>query len=172
MLFTRRRFLRVSLGAGLLAPLGVGCTDAIQRLPSKPDQWQTLRAYLDTLIPEDESPSATQVGVTEKIISHMEANAGYRQFITKGCAWLDAQAKQYDAVHFAALSDAQREQVMSWAATGKATVFAQMFFDRTQADTFSFYYAHPRSWRALGYAGPPQPRGFMDYTQPPTRRSS
>ena len=101
--------------------------DTVRRLSGKPDQWQTLRAYLDTLIPADESPSATQLGVTEQMLSRMEANPRSRQFITQGCAWLDAQAKQYGAAHFAALSDAQREQVVSLAATGKAGVLGKCF---------------------------------------------
>ncbi|MGH7960687.1 MAG: gluconate 2-dehydrogenase subunit 3 family protein [Candidatus Binatia bacterium] len=175
MPFSRRRFLRVSLGTGLWASLGVGCAGGKDTTPSsaaKSDHWQTLTAYLDTLIPADESPSATQLGVTAHLISRTEADSGYRQLLTNGCDALDAQARQYGVAHFAALSEPQREEVISLAAAGKAGLWAHMFFDRTQADAFSYYYAQPQSWHALEYAGPPQPRGFMDYAQPPTRRSS
>lgn len=170
MQFSRRRFLGLSLGAGLLAGIGFLFKKLFWSAPAQSPEFQTLAAYLDTLIPADEFPSATQLGVTERLMAQTEANDGYRQFIKKGCEWLDAQAKQYGAADFAALSEAQREQVVSLAATGKAGVSVQMFFDQTQAYAFIHYYAHPQSWRALGYGGPPQPQGFMNYTQAPIQR--
>ena len=44
------------------------------------------------------------------------------------------------------------------------------FFDRTLTDTLQLYYAHPGSWPALRFAGPPQPAGFMDYAAAPNER--
>jgi len=29
------------------------------------------------------------------------------------------------------------------------------------------FYTDPRAWPAVGYEGPPQPRGYPDYTSPP-----
>jgi hypothetical protein len=172
MSFSRRRFLSLSLSTGLVASLGVNCKSISGRTPDQPDQLHdTLAAYLDTLIPADEFPSATQLGVGKHLVADTETDGGYRQLIEKGCEWLDAQAEQYGAARFAALSQAQREQVVSLAAAGKAGLLAHMFFDRMQADAFAHYYAHPQSWRALGYPGPPQPEGFMNYTQAPIRRS-
>lgn len=172
MLFSRRHFLGFSLTAGLLSGAGLLLKKFFWSAPTKTPEFQTLAAYLDTLIPADETPSATQVGVTERLIAETETDSGYQRLITKGCEWLDAQARRQGTAHFAALNESQRERVISLAATGEGGLLAVMFFDRTRASAFSHYYAHPQSWRALDYAGPPQPRGFMNYTQAPSRRSS
>lgn len=172
MLFSRRRFLGFSLGAGLLTGVGLVFKKLFWPTPATTPEFQTLAAYLDTLIPADETPSATQLRITERLVAQAETDSGYQRLITKGCAWLDAQARQQGAAHFAALGEAQRERVINLAASGEAGLLAVMFFDRTRADAFSHYYAHPQSWRALDYAGPPQPQGFMNYTQAPSRRPS
>jgi hypothetical protein len=168
--FSRRHFLSLSLGTGLLASLGIACQRPARDVLDQPGQQQTLAAYLDTLIPADETPSATQLGVSEKILSRAATDSDYLRLIKRGCDWLDAQAKQSGAAHFAALSEDQRERVINLAAEGEGGPWIEMFFDQTLADAFSHYYADPRSWRALDYAGPPQPRGFADYTQAPVRK--
>jgi len=165
--FSRRHFLSLSLGTGLWASLGVACQRSTRDVLGKPGQQQTLAAYLDTLIPADETPSATQLGVTEKILSQAATDSDYLRLLNKACDWLEAQAQQSGAAHFAALSEDQREQVIHLAAAGEGGPLVEMFFDQTLAAAFSYYYADPRSWPALDYAGPPQPRGFMDYTQAP-----
>jgi hypothetical protein len=169
--FSRRHFLSLSLGTGLLASLGIACQKPARDVLGKPGQQQTLAAYLDTLIPADETPSATQLGVGEKFLSQAETDSNYLRLIKTGCDWLDVQAKQAGAAHFAALSEEQRERLINLAAAGEGGPWVEMFFDRTLADAFSHYYADPRSWRALDYPGPPQPRGFTDYTQAPVRKA-
>jgi len=168
--FSRRHFLSLSLGTGLLASLSLACQKPARDVLGKPGQQQTLAAYLDTLIPADETPSATQLGVDEKLLAEAETDSAYLRLIRTGCEWLEEQAKQAGAAHFAALNEEQRERVVNLAAAGEGGPWVEMFFDRTLADAFSHYYADPRSWRALDYAGPPQPRGFADYTQAPVRK--
>jgi hypothetical protein len=124
------------------------------------------------LIPADEAPGATELGVAEKIAVKAAADRDYRELVEQGCDWLDKQARQYGADRFASLSEPQRERVVTLAAEGTAGIGPLIFFNETRSDAFSHYYAHPRSWRPLGYAGPPQPMGFMDYADPPTRRPS
>ena len=41
------------------------------------------------------------------------------------------------------------------------------FFSSFRIKVIKFYYSHPYSWKKLGYNGPPQPAGFMDYYLPP-----
>jgi hypothetical protein len=169
---SRRHFLGLSLRTGLLAGIGIRFQNFFSIAPgsSKPTQRQTLRAYLDTLIPADETPSATQLDVAEKIMAKAATDRGYERLIKQGCDWMDKQAKQYGAHNFSDLSEANREHVVSRAAEGEAGILPLMFFERTRADALFHYYGHPQSWRALGYAGPPQPGGFMNYAEAPTRQ--
>ena len=170
MSLSRRQFFSLTLGTGLWASLGTACRRSAQDVLGQPGRQQTLEAYLDTLIPADDTPSATQLGVSEKILSRAATDSDYLRLLKRGCDWLDTQAKESGAAHFAALSEDQRERLIHLAAEGEGGPWVEMFFDQTLADAFSHYYADPRSWRSLDYPGPPQPRGFLDYTQAPTRK--
>lgn len=139
--------------------------------PSQPQGPTTLEAYLDTLIPADESPSAIHLGVAEAMVAKAKSDTSYQRLLQQGCDWLDEQARQYGAAHFAALREAERERIVSLAAVGAAGLQPLIFFHRTREDAFVAYYARPESWAGVGYAGPPQPRGFMDYAQAPSRRA-
>lgn len=167
----RRHFLGWSLRTGLLGGIGIRFQNffSIAPGPSKPTQHQTLRAYLDTLIPADETPSAAQLGVAAKIMAKAATDRSYGRLIKQGCNWMDKQAKQYGAHHFSELSEANRKHVVSMAADGRAGILPLIFFDQTRKDAFFHYYGHPQSWRALGYAGPPQPGGFTNYAEAPSR---
>jgi hypothetical protein len=167
---SRRRFLGLSLLTGLLDACGKIFHTSPLSVSVTPAYSETLAAYLDTLIPADGTPGAVQLGVAEKIIAEAARDSSYRQRIDQGCGWLDQQAVKYGASHFAALSEAQREEVVDLAAGGQAGLMPLIFFDRTRDDAFFYYYAHPQSWPGLGYAGPPQPRGFMNYAEPPRRQ--
>lgn len=160
---SRRYFLGLSLLTGLLG----GCGKIFRPPPPKTTGPGTLEAYLDTLIPPDESPGGGELGVAEKILAKAAKNSRYRRLIEAGSDWLDGEARKHGAERFADLSAAQREGVVTLAAAGKAGIQPLVFFHETRDDAFFHYYAHPRSWSALGYAGPPQPRGFMDYADAP-----
>ena len=43
----------------------------------------------------------------------------------------------------------------------------RIFITRFERLTKQFYYTHPETLKKLKYDGPPQPKGFMNYTQAP-----
>ena len=55
----------------------------------------------------------------------------------------------------------------STASTAPSGSTPKRFFDHVRSAAFTEYYARPETWASLGYKGPPQPLGFMDFTQPP-----
>jgi hypothetical protein len=85
----------------------------------------------------------------------MQNNRRMAQIVGMGCAWLDQQAAALGAEDFASLQPEQREAIVE-----RAEQAAPRTLPR---------YAHPDSWPSMGYAGPPQPRGFMDFAGPPGR---
>ncbi len=164
---SRRRFLGLSLGLGLLSVAGFLTRRFFASSP--PAELGTLKAYLDTLIPADEEmPGAVELGIAERMF--FGSSRRYRRLLRKGCDWLDKEAGKYGAKDFSVLSPARREEVVRRAAEGEKDSLPYLFFDLTRDEAFSLYYAEPRVWRALGYFGPPQPLGFMDYTQAPKRQ--
>ena len=165
MRLSRRRFLGLSLEAGVLLPTVV----AEAHGTTLSSDVGTLRAYLDTLIPADEAPSATDLGVTEKLLGRADSDPAFRSAIEYGCAWLDRQAAASGGRRFAEVVPQHRERIVRLLSNTSPGSSARMFFDVTRDDVFFHYYADPRSWGAIDYAGPPQPKGFPDYSQPPRR---
>ena len=133
----------------------------------KPVSGATLGAWLDTLIPADETPSATQLGVDRMMLAAARTDPDYRIVLDFGRKWLDAQARSRGVRDFAALDMAGREAIITLAAGAGEDAPEYHFFLSMRQEAFAFYYARPESWPGLGYRGPPQPLGHMDYTQKP-----
>ena len=163
---SRRGFLRLLLALSALLParllLAAPVDKATRRISVR-----ALGPYLDTLIPEDSTPSATQLGVDKALIDLARKRPQVARLIGLGCAWLDAQASERGAEGFAALDAAGREAVVALAEQSPARSLPRAFFELTQRQAFSHYYAQPAAWNGLGFAGPPQPMGFLDFAEPP-----
>ncbi|UCE78583.1 MAG: gluconate 2-dehydrogenase subunit 3 family protein [Nitrospiraceae bacterium] len=164
---SRRLFLKLSIGAGLLASSGYIFKTVLWPSQVTPDETKTLASYLDTLIPPDITPGAVELNVHEMIISKTRTDRKYRRLIKKGCRWLDTEAGSFNADRFASLGELNRQKIVKIASQGKRDSLTGIFFERTRLDAFFYYYGTIQSWKSLGYEGPPQPIGFPDYTSPP-----
>lgn len=166
MNITRRHFLRLSAGVGLIASSAYIFKTVLwpSRLMNR--EIQTFTAYLDTIIPADIAPGAVKLGVPDSLILKSAADKKYRRLIKKGCDWLDSTAKQYSAEGFASLSDVDRQKVVRLASEARSDSLPGIFFKQTRLDAYYFFYANPESWIVAGYNGPPQPFGFQDHSLP------
>ena len=174
--FSRRTILKLSILAGLaLGRAKMTLAGPLKSLPAEKQplyENRTLAALLNTLIPADQTPSALEAGVKEKIIDKAAAAPKYENMIRSGCLWLDMKARQQGNDSFAELSDHEREAVLEHAASGSRNSPAYRFFASIRYDAFYYYYAEPVTWKSLRYPGPPQPNGFKDYVLPPRRKLS
>lgn len=128
----------------------------------------TLRAWIDTLLPADGlAPGALALGVAERIAAAASGHAAYGRLLAAGQAWAEQQARESGAASFAALPAAAREALVERAERSPAGSTPRVFFQATLDDTHYHHWSDPRSWPALGYAGPPQPAGFMDHDRAP-----
>ena len=151
---------------GLLARLPAHARQQTSAQPSS----ETLKAYLDTLIPADETPSASQLGVDQWMLAKGRKDEGYQLALVVGTTWLDEQARERGARDFASLDLSARETVVARAAEADSESVENLFFEITRTDAFLHYYAQPESWRGItGYQGPPQPQGYTDYYLPPQK---
>ncbi len=163
----RRRFLGLTLAAGIIAHVrGLLASMVKPSAPGVP-AFAALAPYLDTLIPADESPAASALGVDRRLIDKAAGDAGYRRLLAQGCRWLDRAARKLGAADFAALPEGGREAVVALFAAARRGSRPRIFFETTRSDAFFHYYARPESWAGLGYDGPPQPVGFPDHAAPP-----
>jgi hypothetical protein len=164
----RRRLLLQSVAVGL-APLSRQTRSAPRARNNVTSTGRTLRALLDTLIPEDETPSASALGIDAALFDRARRSVDYRRVIEEGVGWLDSAAATLGARSFAAASEAQRIAIVQQAERAALRTLPRVLFDRVREDALQLYYAEPRTWRALGYFGPPQPMGFRDFERPPAR---
>jgi hypothetical protein len=167
MKLARRYFFRVLARAGAFFALGSTSQAAVLGSGPEGSGERTLEAYLDALIPDDElGPGALELGVGRRMIARAQESRRYRAFLDQGCRWLDDEAKKRGAEAFADLSEDGRNAVVALAAA-EPNSYPQRFFRATRHTAFYLYYAEPRAWAAIGYDGPPQPEGFMDYAAAP-----
>ena len=167
----RRSFLRIllTLAAGL--PLRLSLAAPAEKTVARV-RLGALVPYLDTPIPADSTPSASQLGADQVIIAVARRQERIARLLGRGCAWLDQQAAERGVTDFAALPQSERDAVVALAEASPAGSLPRAFFAFTQQEVFSHYYAQPESWRGLGFAGPPQPVGFPDFAEPPQASDS
>ena len=167
MKIDRRVFLKLSIGTGILGYFGYRLLHRIfpYHFISREEK-KTLSSYLDTLIPEDLMPSATQAGVPELIWDLANKTKDYKKLLKDGCNWLDWEAQEKEGKHYYSLDEEARRVIVEMALSSKKGSLPNVFFNRTRYDAYFFYYGNPMTWKGLGYHGPPQPSGFPDYDLP------
>lgn len=126
----------------------------------------TLVAFLDTLIPLDETPAASQMNVDKRLLQQAKAVKNYTKLIELGCYWLDLQAQSTYKHHFASLTADKREQIVRVLESVEAGSIPGQFFSRVLSDSFRLYYSSPESWSGLGISAPPQPLGYPNHFLP------
>jgi hypothetical protein len=171
---SRREFIKQGLESAVLLYCAVELPIAYaetrgEKSPRR--RFQSLPAFLDTLIPADATPSATQLGLQPTLLRHAEGIENYTRLIELGCEWLDTTSASLHRVTFDVASPPRRESVVTFAEASPENSIPRMFFERVRFDLFGLYYASPASWKGLGLSAPPQPRGYFDYAKlPPKQR--
>lgn len=132
---------------------------------------RTFRAFIDTLIPEDEmSKSASALGVDTAILEFAETNEAYKLLILQGCEWLNAAAKYEGnkSGRFSEQPESARIKILEVAENaGKGKAGPARFLKTILTHANDIYYSRPEVWKTLGYNGPPQPNGFADFARQP-----
>ena len=167
----RREFLKRGWESAVLLYCAVELPPADAAAPPRPpalthSSLTTLTAFIDTLIPADATPSASQLGLEPALRRHAAAIENYPRLLELGCEWLDATGMRLHRAGFAALPATRREAVVTLAETSPTNSIARIFFDRVRFDLFGLYYASPASWEGLGFDSPPQPVGYLNFAQP------
>jgi hypothetical protein len=168
-MFTSRRMFLGSIACfSVIVEAALSGRSAIAVGALKDASKATLAAFLDTLIPADDyGPGATMLGTDKVIFTLAEANEGVRNFVQANLEWLDEKAGEMMGATFADLSAKQREVIVAEMEAEPPGSSARRFFDSVRVAALNHFYTQPQAWEPLGYRGPPQPDGFMDYTEAP-----
>jgi hypothetical protein len=178
---TRRRLLAVS-ASSLIAALAAWWSWSRQAAPQQaaprpvaptPETRRNagFRAWIDTLVPaEADFPGAAALGVAERIQELIGEQPAYAALTRAALEWLDERARAQGGDGFAALSEVDRQAIVSAAAASAPGSTQRTFFQATLDDALFHTYANESAWVTLGYAGPPQPIGFPDQQLSPGKR--
>jgi hypothetical protein len=107
------------------------------------------------------------LNVDRDLIGMSGQNPDLDRLLVLGCAWLNEQAKKRGQQVFEDLDEAARTTIVQIAEQSSERSLPRVFFNAVQHYTFGLYYAHSEAWASLGYPGPPQPAGFLDFAEPP-----
>ncbi|MGD0629666.1 MAG: gluconate 2-dehydrogenase subunit 3 family protein [Terracidiphilus sp.] len=165
-LLTRRQF--VSAGALGSAAIAIGCHGGKRGNWEflSDDQVGTLAAICDQIVPADEFPSASQVGVLSYIDRQLVRHyRRHRDTYKLGLEDAQAMSRKRFGQDIAALSPPQQREIVSALEHQNPR-----FFEFVRSHTLEGYYGSPRhggnrdavSWRMLGLAEPPV-RGRAQY---------
>ena len=151
--------------------------DPDQHLFFSDDEWPTLRALCDRIVPQT-TIRPHMVPLAAMVDEKMYSNAGdgyryaelppMREAWRRGLAALDAESIDRHRRRFHELDPLDQDAVLTAVQNGTVKNRAwhdlppkSFFTKRVLHDIVSSYYAHPRSWNEIGFGGPASPRGYV-----------
>jgi hypothetical protein len=158
-------------------------------------QYTMVATVAALIVPTDETPGATEVGVADyidQLIAHSKAR---QRRYRNGLNWIDRLSeKKYDKGFLMLKEEDQiallhtieenepRPRLSLSGFTGRvlrkiSRIWTEKygignlnnFFRTTRKHVFYGYFSSPIIWKEIGYFGPPQPDGYSDYSRPPSK---
>jgi len=126
-----------------------------------------LQRYIDLLLPENKMPGALTLGADQYILKKFENDKAYAKAITMGIVWLNYTAHKLNKTDFVALPETMQLKVISLSEQRAIATLPYLFYQTIRQDVFQYYYGHPEVLKHFYYARPPQPLGYMDFSEPP-----
>jgi hypothetical protein len=127
---------------------------------------RTITAVADIMFPGDGLPSASALGLPDRVLKTLSANSELRGLIEQGVDFLDARATREGVADFIALDETRRQAAVD-AAFASGNTEVQQFVLAVRFHLGTAYYREPAIKAAFAYTGPPQPDGFADFHERP-----
>ncbi|MEQ9618263.1 MAG: twin-arginine translocation signal domain-containing protein [Deltaproteobacteria bacterium] len=111
-------------------------------------------------------PGSEDIGIKEKVMNLVRNDKGAAGFLDAGFWNIDALSRaKFDKPFYALENKEDIDRIIKHVSVRNRTFFLQF-----KGIVMKFYYSDPSVWKKLSYQGPPQPRGFMDYTEAPKKQ--
>ena len=123
-----------------------------------PNTQKTMEALTEALL-----PGSGAFGINEKIFDYVNGDRAAATFFDAGLWNIDTLSRQKFKKPFYKLTN--KEDIL--AIVNHVSVRNRSFFQQFRYLTMRLFYSDPKVWKSLSYDGPPQPKGFMDYSEPP-----
>jgi len=123
-----------------------------------PSYEETLRIFVDALLPADDlTPAASVLEVHTQILKDAEQVAALRQLINDGCYWLEQSVGSLKT-----LDSGQLERLLQAMSEAAWDSGPKNFFHEIRDRAVMYYYADPRAWAGSVINRPPQPMGYPE----------
>jgi gluconate 2-dehydrogenase gamma chain len=158
------------------------------------NKYAMVATIASILIPTDEDPGATEAGVVDYIDRLVGKSRQLESLYEKGLTFIDKASKTKFNKEFLNLDIKEQISLLQLIEeTGLMrrrpvnNFFERLdrkvdtlwddyfgvgdglfFFNAIRQHVFYGYYSNPVSWKVVGYFGPPQPVGYLDYADPPS----
>jgi len=159
-------------------------------------QYALVATLAALIVPTDDDAGATEAGVVDYIDRFVARSPDRQKGYTRGLTWLDRLSKEKYGKdkNFLNLETAEQIELLrrideTAAMRGRpVSSFIERvdrkidkiwnnlvgigensrFFTLVRHDVIAAYYSSPVSWLSVGYYGPPQPVGYLDFSEPPS----
>ncbi len=142
-----------------------------------PYQATVIEDVTALIIPSDNTPGAKEAGVVFKIDNIVSEKKPLQELYTRGIEWFDFKAKNlFDKDRFVDLSQDEKIEIINVADKGKSSYIISdipivdkdnlagvLFFYNLVRLTLYTFYSSDMGWKVVGYNGPPQWKGNLDY---------
>jgi len=171
MIDSRRKFLK-TLGIGIIGgevisafPITSFATNFDKGIEIQKDYivfnentQKVMEALAEAIIPGSRS-----INIKGKVMSYVNRDKGAATFFDAGLWNLDSISQSKHKKHFYDLKDKNDIDLL----IDHVKLKNKAFFNQFRYLIIRLYYTDPNVWKQLSYNGPPQTKGFMDYSTPP-----
>lgn len=123
-----------------------------------PSYEETLRVFIDALLPADDlTPAASVLEVHTQILKDAVQDSALQQLIEGGCQWLEQSIGLLET-----LDAVQLERLLQAMSVAEWDTGPKNFFYKIRDLAVTYYYADPRAWAGSAINRPPQPMGYPE----------
>ena len=124
------------------------------------DTQKVMLALAEALV-----PGSKEINIKDKVMEYVNKNRGVATFFDAGLWNINSLSiARYKKPFFNLKNEKDINDLLIHIKTKNA-----QFFNNFRSLIIRFYYSDSLVWKKLSYHGPPQTKGFMDYSEPPKK---
>jgi len=122
------------------------------------DTQKVMEALAEALI-----PGSREINIKDKVMNYVNRARGPAAFFDAGLWNINALSiSKYKKPFYSLTNKEDINTLLKYVKAKNAP-----FFNQFRNLVFRLYYTDPLAWEKLSYSGPPQTKGFMDYSEAP-----
>ncbi len=131
----------------------------------------TLDAFVNTMIPRDETPGALDAGVADAVMASVQSQPELTRLLETGLEALDRASRAHCGRPFASASTEDRQALLRVLAEGRdppgwgpGGPLVGRFWNVARGLIVRLFYASPAGWAEISFPGPSVDRGGYRHT--------